>query len=73
MKVVFISLGCDKNTVDTQQMAGMLQDSAAQYTFTDDEWAFLQNTWAYTGKSDAMIAQFTIDELRAYIANNYKK
>ena len=37
MKVVFISLGCDKNTVDTQQMAGMLQDSAAQYTFTDDE------------------------------------
>lgn len=44
-----------------------------EYTFTDDEWAFLQNTWAYTGKSDAMIAQFTIDELRAYIANNYKK
>lgn len=37
MKVVFISLGCDKNTVDTQQMAGMLQDCAAQYTFTDDE------------------------------------
>ncbi|MDD6715487.1 MAG: 30S ribosomal protein S12 methylthiotransferase RimO [Firmicutes bacterium] len=37
MKVVFISLGCDKNTVDTQQMAGLLQDSAAQYTFTDDE------------------------------------
>lgn len=37
MKVVFISLGCDKNTVDTQQMAGMLQDSAAKYTFTDDE------------------------------------
>ena len=37
MKVVFISLGCDKNTVDTQQMAGLLQGSAAQYTFTDDE------------------------------------
>lgn len=37
MKVVFISLGCDKNTVDTQQMAGMLQDSAVKYTFTDDE------------------------------------
>ena len=39
MKIVFISLGCDKNTVDTQKMAGSLQDTEGRYTFTDDETA----------------------------------
>lgn len=35
MKVMFISLGCDKNLVDTEQMLGIL--GAKGYTFTDDE------------------------------------
>ena len=35
MKIMFISLGCDKNLVDTEQMLGML--GANGYTFTDDE------------------------------------
>ena len=35
MKLLFISLGCDKNLVDTEFMLGMLQK--ADYTFTDDE------------------------------------
>ncbi|MGN0482972.1 MAG: 30S ribosomal protein S12 methylthiotransferase RimO [Lachnospiraceae bacterium] len=35
MKVLFISLGCDKNLVDTEFMLGLLQN--AGYTFTDDE------------------------------------
>ena len=34
-KVLFISLGCDKNLVDSEQMLGLLCESG--YTFTDDE------------------------------------
>lgn len=34
-KVLFISLGCDKNLVDTEMMLGMLAQSG--YDFTDDE------------------------------------
>lgn len=34
-KVMLISLGCDKNLVDSEQMLGML--SKGGYTFTDDE------------------------------------
>lgn len=35
MKILFISLGCDKNLVDTEFMLGKL--SNASYSFTDDE------------------------------------
>ena len=35
MKVLFVSLGCDKNLVDTEVMLGMLADGG--YSFTDDE------------------------------------
>lgn len=35
MKILFISLGCDKNLVDSEYMIGML--NAAGYTITDDE------------------------------------
>ncbi len=35
MKILFISLGCDKNLVDTEMMLGMLQEKG--FTFTDDE------------------------------------
>ncbi len=35
MKILFISLGCDKNLVDSEMMLGMLQDKG--FTFTDDE------------------------------------
>ncbi len=34
MKIVLISLGCDKNLVDSERMLGMLQDGG--YEFTDD-------------------------------------
>lgn len=34
-KILFISLGCDKNLVDTEQMLGMLVQKG--YTITDDE------------------------------------
>lgn len=35
MKILFISLGCDKNLVDTEMMLGILTERG--YTFTDDE------------------------------------
>ncbi len=35
MKIMFISLGCDKNLVDSEMMLGMLRDKG--YEFTDDE------------------------------------
>ena len=35
MKVLFISLGCDKNTVDSEMMLGIL--SARGYEITDIE------------------------------------
>lgn len=36
MKILFISLGCDKNLVDSEHMSGLL--SKAGYEFTDDEY-----------------------------------
>ena len=35
MKILFVSLGCDKNRVDTEVMLGMLADHG--HNFTDDE------------------------------------
>lgn len=35
MKILFVSLGCDKNLVDTEVMLGLLQEGG--FTFTDDE------------------------------------
>lgn len=35
MKILFISLGCDKNLVDSEMMLGMLEEKG--FTFTDDE------------------------------------
>lgn len=35
MKIMFVSLGCDKNLVDTENMLGILKDCG--FEFTDDE------------------------------------
>ena len=50
MKVLFISLGCDKNLVDTEFMLGRLSNES--YSFTDDETeadAILINTCCFIG------------------------
>ena len=36
MKILFVSLGCDKNLVDTENMIGILKNKG--FEFTDDEW-----------------------------------
>ena len=35
MKILFVSLGCDKNLVDTEEMLGLLGDNG--FELTDDE------------------------------------
>ena len=50
MNILFISLGCDKNLVDTEMMLGLLNKDG--YTFTDDEYEadiILINTCCFIG------------------------
>jgi len=50
MKILFVSLGCDKNLADTEMMLGMLRDRG--YSFTDDEAeaeAVIVNTCCFIG------------------------
>ena len=50
MKILFVSLGCDKNLVDTDMMLGMLAERG--HTFTDDEAeaeAVVVNTCCFIG------------------------
>ena len=50
MKILFVSLGCDKNLADTEMMLGMLRDRG--YSFTDDETeaeAVIVNTCCFIG------------------------
>ncbi len=49
-KVLFVSLGCDKNLVDSEMMLGMLEEGG--YAFTDDETeaeAAVVNTCCFIG------------------------
>ena len=50
MKIMFISLGCDKNLVDTEKMLSLLEQ--AGHTFTDEEReaeAMIINTCCFIG------------------------
>ncbi|MBR5361327.1 MAG: 30S ribosomal protein S12 methylthiotransferase RimO [Lachnospiraceae bacterium] len=48
MKVAFISLGCDKNTVDTEMMLGMLNDAGHELVYEEEEAdAVVINTCAF--------------------------
>ncbi|MBO4514885.1 MAG: 30S ribosomal protein S12 methylthiotransferase RimO [Lachnospiraceae bacterium] len=50
MKILFVSLGCDKNLVDTEMMLGLLE--AKGHSFTDDEEeaeAVIVNTCCFIG------------------------
>ena len=47
MKILFVSLGCDKNLVDSEVMLGLLGESG--YTFTDDEAEAIVNSCCFIG------------------------
>ena len=52
MKILFVSLGCDKNLVDTENMLGILKNKG--FEFTDDEWEadiIAINTCCFIGDS----------------------
>lgn len=77
MKILFVSLGCDKNLVDTEMMLGMLRDRG--YSFTDDEAeaeAVIVNTCCFIGDAKEESIQALLDmaelkdsgQLRALVA-----
>ena len=50
MKILFISLGCDKNLVDTEMMLGMLADRGFSITSAEEEAeAAIVNTCCFIG------------------------
>lgn len=66
MKVLFVSLGCDKNLVDSEMMIGLLQERG--YSFTDDETeaeAVVINTCCFIGDAKEESIQ-TILEFAEY-------
>ena len=67
MKILFISLGCDKNLVDSEVMIGMLAKKG--YSFTDDEQeaeAVVVNTCCFIGdaKEESIGTILEMAELR---------
>ncbi len=77
MKILFVSLGCDKNLADTEMMLGMLRDRG--YSFTDDEAeaeAVIVNTCCFIGDAKEESIQALLDmaelkdsgQLRALVA-----
>ncbi len=66
MKILFISLGCDKNLADTEKMLGLLADQG--YSFTDDEREadiIIVNTCCFIGDAKEESIQ-TILEMARY-------
>ena len=65
MNIMFVSLGCDKNLVDTEMMLGLLQKKG--YAFTDDEkQADVVNTCCFIGdaKEESIQALLEMGELK---------
>lgn len=67
MKILFVSLGCDKNLVDSERMLGMLSEKG--YEFTDDEAEAdiaVVNTCCFIGdaKEESINTLLQLSELR---------
>ena len=56
LKVLFVSLGCDKNRVETEYMLGLLSEHG--YEFTDDAEAYV-----WINKEDGFVIGNVIDVL----------
>lgn len=71
MKLLFISLGCDKNLVDSEMMMGLLHDRG--YEFTDNEEAdiIVINTCGFINDAKEESIN-TILEMAKYKENNLK-
>lgn len=65
MKILFVSLGCDKNLVDSESMIGLLNQ--AGYQFTDDETEadiIIVNTCCFIGDAKEESIQTILDMAR---------
>ena len=67
MKILFVSLGCDKNLADTEMMLGILREKG--YSFTDDEneaEAAVVNTCCFIGdaKEESINTVLELAELK---------
>ena len=65
MKILFVSLGCDKNLVDSETMIGLLNQ--AGYEFTDDETEadiIVVNTCCFIGDAKEESIQTILDMAR---------
>ena len=67
LKILFVSLGCDKNLADTEMMLGILQKKG--YSFTDDEAeadVVVVNTCCFIGdaKEESIDALLEMAELK---------
>ena len=69
MKLLFVSLGCDKNLVDSEEMLGILRDRG--HTFTDEETqaeGIIINTCCFIGDAKEESVQ-TILQMAEYRAS----
>ena len=73
MKLLCISLGCDKNLVDAERMLGSLSQDG--YTFTDDEQeadVILVNTCCFIGDAKEESVNTILDMARYKEEGNLK-
>lgn len=73
MKIHFISLGCDKNLVDSEVMLGLLAEKG--YTFTDDETEaeiIIVNTCCFIGDAKEESIQTILEMAEQKITGNCK-
>ncbi len=74
MKVFFISLGCDKNRVDSEEMLGLL--SAAGFSFCNDEFEadiIVVNTCAFIDSAKEESIENILDMARMKTEGNCKR
>lgn len=68
MKILFVSLGCDKNLVDTEKMIGLLSEKGYEFTDAEEEAeAVVVNTCCFIGdaKEESINTLLQMAELRS--------
>ena len=69
MKILFVSLGCDKNLVDTEKMLGILGGDGFQFTDSEEEADVIIALPGYLGTLNEMIMSATLN----YITDDNKR
>lgn len=67
MKILFVSLGCDKNLVDTEKMIGLLAEKGYEFTYAEEEAeAVVVNTCCFIGdaKEESINTLLQMSELK---------